>query len=237
MFLNNGLQVSTVDPLGATQYNTKFSQTTGGRIVFSEGTWSANGAFYFQTGRDGTSTEIGASDLGVDVSYHGIDKIKLTGGLEFISGTSQTDPAVTKNHSFNPLYGTNHKFNGFMDYFYVGNHLNSVGLNDFFFKFLFKEKKHSAGINAHFFISNEKIINSAEFASSGNILVMDKYLGTEIDFTYIYIPSRDISVHFGYSQMFGTGSMVEIRQGNKNATSNWFYLMLKYKPDFLRKDD
>jgi hypothetical protein len=32
--------------------------------------------------------------------------------------------------SFNSLYGTNHKFNGWVDYFYVGNHAESIGLVD-----------------------------------------------------------------------------------------------------------
>ncbi|MDZ7608893.1 MAG: hypothetical protein U5K79_25710 [Cyclobacteriaceae bacterium] len=38
-----------------------------------------------------------------------------------------TDLTDTNDKSFNPLYGTNHKFYGYMDYFYVGNSHGQVG--------------------------------------------------------------------------------------------------------------
>ena len=41
---------------------------------------------------------------------------------------------ASENKAFTPFYGTNHKFNGFMDYFHVGNHANSVGLIDIYTK-------------------------------------------------------------------------------------------------------
>ena len=40
------------------------------------------------------------------------------------------DKDYKENNSFTPFYGTNHKFNGHMDYFYVGNHIGNVGLRE-----------------------------------------------------------------------------------------------------------
>jgi hypothetical protein len=44
----------------------------------------------------------------------------LRGGFELLSGTDLQEP--DKNSAFTPWFGTNHRFNGHMDYFYVGNH-------------------------------------------------------------------------------------------------------------------
>lgn len=123
-----------------------------------------------------------------------------------------------------------------MDYFYVGNHLNSVGLQDILFKVVYKTGKHSMAAHAHFFSSDANILDSTEFESSGRIVAKDKYLGTEIDLSYAYFHSKELSFQFGYSQMLGTSSMVEIKGGDKDANSYWTYLMLKLTPVFLNKE-
>ena len=69
----------------------------------------------------------GAYLLGLDASYKASAKVALGAGVEMISGN---DGEAGETGAFFPLYGTNHKFNGFMDYFYVGNHANSIGLVD-----------------------------------------------------------------------------------------------------------
>lgn len=91
------------------------------------------------------STKISASILGLDIDYKISDSFSVREGIEIISGNSQTDPS-TKKEAFNPFYGTNHKFNGFMDYFYVGSHtgMASPGLQNFFLNFKYLPKKFNA---------------------------------------------------------------------------------------------
>jgi len=91
---------------------------------------------------------------------------------------------VTANHdnggtdgeikSFFPIFGTNHKFNGYMDYFYVGNHANNVGLNDIYGKTVIKTgAKSKLLIAAHYFAGAESLGDG-----------VDDYLGTEVDIVY-----------------------------------------------------
>jgi len=235
LVLNNGLQFIFVDQAGNTKYDTKFSQTIGGRVVSSGQLVGFSGAFYFQIGKDGNNQDVSAYNLLADVSYKVTDQLTLTAGVELLSGTSQTDLTNTKNNSFNPFYGTNHKFNGFMDYYFVANHINNVGLQDIFIKLGYKKDKHTASIVTHLFSSNDNILNSAELAVTGNSVARDSSLGTEIDFTYVFVPSPDIAMQLGYSQMFATSSLVELKGGSKSEISNWVYLMLKITPDFLKK--
>jgi hypothetical protein len=49
--------------------------------------------------------------------------------VEYLYGKDMNDTSSDVK-SFNSLYGTNHKFNGWVDYFYVGNHAESIGLVD-----------------------------------------------------------------------------------------------------------
>jgi len=219
LFLNNGIQTSRSSPGGVTEYQTRFSQIAGTRVVFAKNKWRFNGAFYFQSGKDRTGRSLSATDFLGDISYHVIKKLTLTGGVELLSGTSQTDPDVDKNHSFNPLYGTNHKFNGFMDYFYVGNHLNSVGLQDISFKVVYKTGKHLMAAHAHFFSSDANIIDSTEYQSSGRMVAMDKFLGTEIDLSYAYFHSKEMSFQFGYSQMLEPTQWLKLREEIRMQTA------------------
>jgi hypothetical protein len=55
-------------------------------------------------------------------------KVAFFLGYETLIGSDQIPES--KYNSFFLLNGTNHKFKGLMDLFYVGNQVNSVGLND-----------------------------------------------------------------------------------------------------------
>lgn len=222
LFLNNGKQGGTPD-----DYKTYFSQTFGTRLSYSGTALKANFAIYKQTGNepDG-ATDISAEYIAADATYSFTPNTSLTGGFEYMSGN---DPASTnnENNAFNPFYGTNHKFNGLMDYFYVGNHVGSIGLQDLYVGVNQKIGKVSANLTTHFFSSPEQLpsILAAE--------KMDKYLGTEVDLVMNYKVSGDIAIQGGYSQMFATSSMEALKGGNKNETSNWAWIMMTIKPVFF----
>ncbi|HNX57261.1 MAG TPA: hypothetical protein PKO30_16820, partial [Prolixibacteraceae bacterium] len=127
-----------------------------------------------------------------------------------------------KNSSFTPLYGTNHKFNGFMDYFYVGNHLNNVGLSDAYLKFVTTKNKTTFNADLHLFASAAKISATA-----------DNYLGTELDLTLTHTLNPATKIALGYSQMFGSESLEILKGGSRSAFNNWAYLMITVTPKFL----
>ncbi|MBW8049145.1 MAG: hypothetical protein FVQ77_02165 [Cytophagales bacterium] len=238
LFLNNGLQGTKITQIDSLNYDTtnqvNFSQTIGPRISYKKDKLAANGAFYYQMGKGGKGAgqNISAYDLQLDVSYKIIDKLTLTAGFELLSGTSQTDTSNKVNNSFTPFYGTNHKFNGYMDYFYVGNHIGSVGLQDIFFKAKYKTNKYFLGADLHFFSAAADILDSKELANSGKYTAMKVGLGTEIDLTAGYIIAKSVVLKAGYSQMFGTNSLVALKGGKTNVISNWGWVMLVVNPHF-----
>lgn len=230
LFLNNGVQYSkpNTTPL---DYSTVFSQTFGPRLAYKEAdrkvAWNA--AFYYQTGRNIQNRLLSAYDFLGEVSYQLIRDISVTGGLEILSGTDEVSADVEHSKSFTPLYGTNHRFNGYMDYFYAGNHTNSVGLNDFYIKGLVSGPKVFYGIALHYFVAAADVMDDS---ATSPLEVASAKLGTEIDFTINYNISNGISIQGGYSQMFATKSLEYIKNvvDESNQANNWTYLMVMVRP-------
>jgi len=213
LLLNNGLQ--NVD-----EEEIRYSQTLGTnlKIKASENlTIDANA--YLQTGKDVLDNDLSASLLGLDLGYKASSKLNLGLGLEIQSGNDYNGDAG-ENNAFTPFYGTNHKFNGFMDYFYVGNHVNSVGLVDIYAKISTTLGEKS---NLTAFIHN--------FSSQGEISAnVDKGLGTELDLVYSHKFNNDISIGAGYSQMFASEGLEVIKNNTDGNANNWAWLMVTIKP-------
>ena len=235
LFLNNGAPyVKTKDTLGnMTEQGIRYSQTVGPRIAYTKDKLSAAFNFYYQTGKTAADKSINAYEGALELGYKVSEKFNIDLGFERLSGTSQTDTANKDDNSFNPFYGTNHKFNGSMDYFYVGNHIGSVGLNDIYLKLSYKKEKISASLAVHNFMAASDILDVEELTKTGNIKAMSAALGNEIDLEFGYSVTKTIAFKLGYSQMFGTESLVALKGGKKEETSNWAWIMLVVKPTFL----
>lgn len=216
LFMNNGFQkFKGADQIEANGiYN---RQTTGTYFKFPIGKISLSGSAYYQFGNATPDISLSAYQFALQGNY----KLGNTGiglGMEILSGTDQNDGG--KNRSFFPLYGTNHKFNGFMDYFYVGNHANNVGLNDFFGKLNFKTgEKNSLLLMGHYFNANANLTENA-----------DKYLGTEIDLVYGTELFTDVQLNIGYSHMFASESMGLIKNMTSENTNNWAWVQVIINP-------
>lgn len=215
LFLNNGKPVMI-----GTEQKSKYSQTFGTHVEIPVDKVAFSGHLYFQRGEDGANKSLNAYDLMAEATYKVTEMSHFLVGYEILSGSDYNQ--IEKNNSFTPFYGTNHKFNGFMDYFYVGNHLNNVGLSDGYVKFATSKNKTAFNADVHFFASAAKISATA-----------DNYLGTELDLTLTQTLNPVTKIAFGYSQMFGTESMEIVKGGSKNAFNNWAYLMISVTPKFI----
>ena len=218
LVLNNGMPY-----LVGTEEKVDYSQTIGTRLVFKNGNLNIDGAAYLQTGKL-SDKSVNANYLSANISYKFSATLNATSGFERLSGKDQND-ASTDVKSFNPLYGTNHKFNGYMDYFYVGNHANSVGLTDVYATLNYEKNKFSAKLTPHYFASAATIYKAGEKQNS--------YLGTELDFTLAYKMYDYVTIDAGFSQMFATTSMEVLKGGNKNAGNNWAFLSIKINPNLF----
>ena len=201
-----------------------YSQTYGTYLVYKKDKLNANLSVYGQSGTKSNKV-VAAYNAGANIGYDIAKSWNLALGYEYLSGKSQADSSGNIK-SFQPLFGTNHGFNGFMDYFYVGNHQNSVGLQDAYLKLNFKKGKWNTSLVPHVFYSAEPIIDSLAQK-------MDSYLGTEFDFTIAYAFQSDFVVTAGYSQMLGTKSMERIKGGNVARTTNWAYVALSFSPSIF----
>jgi len=218
LFLNNGLQY--IDLADSAEDEIRYSQTIGSHLKFkiADGL-NASANLYYQGGRDVLDRDLSAYLVGLDLGYKSSDTWNFGLGFEIQSGNDY-DGNVTENKAFTPFYGTNHKFNGFMDYFYVGNHINSTGLIDVFGKVSANlNKKMNLSLFVHNFTSYAEIAEDVE-----------KQLGTELDLVYGYKISKDIGLAAGYSQMFASEGMEYLKNNFDGNTNNWAWLMLTIKP-------
>ena len=199
-----------------------YTQTVGSYFTFPIGAVKVSGSAYYQFG-DAYPVDqtLSAYQVALNATYK-VGSTLLGVGAELLSGSDQ---GSTDRQSFFPLYGTNHKFNGLMDYFYVGNHANAVGLNDFNVNAIFKTGERSTLLTAlHYFASN------ASLAGDG-----DKYLGTELDIVYTQPLIKNVKLQLGYSHMFASESMSLIKGGTTSSnTNNWGWAMLVINPNLFK---
>ena len=110
-----------------------------------------------------------------------------------------------------------------MDYFYVGNHANSIGLVDLHASVNFKIGKSSLFV---------KVLN---FTGEQALPSGEKSLGTEVDLVF----TKQIKAgkfQIGYSHMFADDGMYELKGISKDAAAsgqNWAWIQLNITPKFL----
>ncbi|MDY8134917.1 alginate export family protein [Aquimarina sp. 2201CG5-10] len=226
LFLNNGLQF--IDPTNSDNDETRYSQTIGTHLKYNQDKLKLVSNLYYQFGNDVNNNDLSAYLLSLEANYQLAEKWKGTLGGELLSGNDDGTPTNGDNNAFNPFYGTNHKFNGLMDYFYVGNHIDNVGLIDLYAKIDVKlNSKSRLNIAGHYFSA------AANFPGNDT----DKTLGTEIDFVYLYDFQKHISFKAGYSHLFPSDGM-EILKNNFDGNSNyWGWIMVTIKPTLFTSNN
>lgn len=208
----SGLVMNTTFQAGS---DTKSNLLTAGihaKAKFGKLGLAANA--YLQEGKRVGEVDVkGASLVSLDANLKASDKVSVLGGVEIISGTTDDSAA------FFPLYGTNHKFNGLMDRFYVGNHAIGSGLVDLNLGAKFSlGKGYNLTLKGHSFTEESRAKNS---------------LGQEIDLV-LAKGFKGYKIVAGYSQFFESDDFPN-PAGNPIAksTQNWAWAMLIIKPKFL----
>ncbi|MFD0835887.1 alginate export family protein [Mariniflexile aquimaris] len=197
-------------------------QTFGTHLNYKKDAFGLAVNAFLQTGaRLGEVDVKGAYDLSLDLSYKASDKVSIGAGVEVISGN---DAGAGETGAFFPLYGTNHKFNGLMDYFYVGNHANTIGLVDIH-------------VGADFKLSETSnlSVNLLNFSGEQELTSGEKSLGTELDLVFSK-KFKGYSLILGYSQMFAADGMYELKgvtKADAADSQNWAWAMLVIKPKFI----
>lgn len=218
LFLNNGLQF--INNINSNNNETRYSQTLGTHLNYKANNLKLTSNLYYQFGKDIANNDLSAYLLSLEGNYTVTTKSTLGLGVELLSGNDNGLTSNQKNKAFTPLYGTNHKFNGLMDYFYVGNHANNVGLLDIF-------------ANAKVGLNEKSNLNFAihNFSAAAEIGPdSEKQLGTELDIVYGYKLQKEIGISAGYSHLFASQGMETIKGNSDGNTNNWGWIMITINP-------
>jgi hypothetical protein len=193
--------------------------------------WGINGGFYYQGGHDKDGLALSAYTYTIALLYKG-SNLSYTAGWDYLSGNDAFSTSKT-NHRFDPLYGTPHKFWGYMDYFYAVSGSPTGGLSNPYLKlkYVSNNKRFSTELAGHgFLLANDQKGTDGQ--------AIEKYLGTEFDLTTGYKLNKFTNVDLGLSYMAATRSM-EYAKGLTPGSSKlhpvWAYLQLNIKPEFLNK--
>lgn len=186
--------------------------TAGLHADYTTGSLGIHANAYIQDGNHlfgGTYRTVkGAYLASLDLDYKISSKFKLLAGVEAISGSENGDTG------FFPLYGTNHKFNGYMDRFYVGNYALGSGLIDTNLGF-------AAGLGNGYALSGKAHNFTQE---SGN----NDTIGQELDLV-VKKKFNGFGLAGGYSQFFEGDN----KPANAKDIQAWAWLMLTFSPKFL----
>lgn len=186
---------------------------------------------FYQGGKYREGTKLNEYLLSASGLYSVGRKLSVGPGVDYTTGNNGSDPSK-KNQRFDPLYGTPHKFWGYMDYFYVADGFGANGLVDYYLKSRYKVKDNlTLAADLHRFV-----LPTAVTGADGKVL--EKGLGTELDVVFTYNMTKIIAIEGGYSTMFSTETMTSPKVKNVKKASdhaNWAYLMISIKPEFLVK--
>jgi hypothetical protein len=203
------------------------------------------GAQFYYTG--------GAAGKTFDATTGNYEKIKLSGyfvnlyiqhtgivgkpliGVDYVSGDDSS--TGDKVEGWAPKYGTNHKFYGFMDFFYVGSQhggadARSAGLIDLYLKTDFSlSEKTKLMAHLHQFWSAEGRVNVTDDQTyKGG-------LATELDLVASHTLTPGVSLQIGFSHMLGISeTMKQLKFSNPDQEMakmpNWTWVMLAFTPNF-----
>ena len=214
---NSTMQTGTVDTSSVTNvqtmgglFKTKVSDKVG---ILIESYYQSN----FLGGSD-----VSALYVGLEASLKASDKASFILGGEYMTGEDGTG---TSFNAFNPAYGTNHAFNGFMDYFYVGNPHGNVGLINPYLKSTFVVSPKSKLLaHLHGFMSQ--------------VDIGDNFLGSELDLVFVTKLAPSVVFKLGTSHISVTDSMKGIK-GIANvddaaSLNTWSWAQIVFTPHFLQ---
>lgn len=179
---------------------------------------------YAQSGKSNASTDLKAYLLALKVNNKFSNSFSLSIGADYLSGTSP-ETAGTQNHTFNKLYGVNHLFNGFMEYWAT---LPKGGLIDYLAAVSYPGKsKLSADLTFHhFLLAKQMLVDKLEVRNN---------IGSELDLVFNYKLTKEATVQLGYCSYFTTDGTRALKKAMQDSHfPQYAYLMFSIKPQFYK---
>lgn len=201
-------------------------QTFGAHYTGKSNQLSYGASAYLQTGKNAAGADKSAYMFAVNAGYKFSPIFGLTAGIDYLSGNASDDTSG-KDKVFNPFSGTNHKFYGFMDYYYVGapgsNAAPSAGLlNPYLTANVRTGEKSNLSATFHYFAPAAKFEVGGKKHSS---------YGSEIDLVYNLKVQPFIGLQVGYSTYFANDGTKALKgTANQRGYQDWFWCSLNINP-------
>lgn len=202
--------------------------TYGGRLEYKSKQWYATANSYLQSGRNSSGKTIQSWYLQPELKYSTRNQFAVRLGAEILSGNNGTIGDV--DHSFVPLYGVAHRFNGFMDLFIkFPSDVSNAGLvNPYLFFTKTISPKFDIGSNSHLFYTQRQFKTTANEP-------MTKFMGYEHDLVFTYKPNSYTHLESGFSVALPTETMTAVKKtGNPDRVATWAYLQVKFTPRLFK---
>jgi len=231
--VDEGVQDTIGTKNGANYLKTSMyhAYTYGGNLKFADPALpvSVLATAYFQGGKNISGSKMNGSQLALNIDYKFSTILSANIGSNYISGDNKATDGIQSN--FKKLYGTDHSFNGSMEYWKVPL---TQGLLDYYAGIAGKINKDlSLEGTFHLFNSEYSGVNKKKIAFGKN-------LGSELDLVVNYKLNTWTSVQAGWSTYFTTTNTLVSKDIITSATvtpstrtPQWAYVMLTIKPAFL----
>ena len=235
LVVDEGLQ-DTLGLGGTANYKkTSMNQaiTYGGNLKYENSDFPLSGlaTAYFQTGKNITDQTLDGKLLALKLNYSISNAISASLGTDYISGDRNgTTDGIQRN--FKKLYGADHTFNGYMDYW---NTPLTQGLLDYYGSI-------TAKVSDELTLEGGYHVFNTEFSGKNKKgVAFEKELGSEFDFLVTCKLNSWTTVQGGYCRYFSNNNTFIAKDMVTNASTipsvrspQWAYLMFTIKPTFLK---
>ncbi|MEG1644101.1 MAG: alginate export family protein [Bacteroidales bacterium] len=230
--VSTGFQHSKKDEEGKDVYENKYKFTYGGNVEFNKKDlpFGLYATAYGQSGYTNKGIKIGAYMCALKLNYKIIEPLTLFVGVDYYSGTSMSQSADETN-TYTGLYGSNHRFNGSMDYWTVAT-LPKGGCINPYASLQYKICDKVGLIGSYHYFSLAQNIKSSS----------SKNLGHEIDFDISYKFCKIATIKGGWSCYFksdltnivrGVTGVEEPTKQTETRFAQWAYVSISVTPKFF----
>ncbi|NDP22000.1 MAG: alginate export family protein [Paludibacter sp.] len=228
--LQDTLGLGGIDKYKMIDMNQAF--TYGGNLKYENADFPLSGlaTAYFQSGKNYSNKTLEGKLLALKLNYNITNHTSVGLGTDYLSG-DKNGIADGIQSNFRKLYGTDHAFNGFIDYW---NTPLTQGLLDYYGSVIGK-------IGKNLTLEGDYHIFNTEFSGkNAKHIVFDKNLGSEFDFLITYKLNSWTMVQGGYCRYFLNNNTLIAKDLVTVAntyptlrTPQWAYVMFTIKPTFL----
>jgi len=216
------------DPVDKEHVHFRF--TSGGRIEWKKNNWYWTLASYYQYGRTVSNQQIAAFYVQPEMKWEKKEVGFVRLGAELMSGQNVYDTTDKNYHSFVPLYGVAHRFNGYMDQFTsFPNDLNSRGLfNPYLFLSIHLNNKLSLRTDVHAFFTMQEVRDA-------NNASVNKWMAIENDWLLNLKINEATMLEWGVCWLVPERSMVLVKgDGVEGKINYWIYASITFSPELFR---